>query len=162
LRKLATILLLIIFCNSLFYYGYFSISLLKAKIDAELALAKTTVQGSDDILKVPVSLLQKDEKDEVWYNGNLYDVVERDTAFVFLMQDEQEQNVLTNYGAISVGGHELTAPKMAVTVIDTEHTPKFQLTLSQHDDKIKNCTAANTSPLSTAFPETPFPPPKLA
>ena len=158
MRKLASLLLLTIFCNSLFYYGYFSFSLLKAKIDAELALAKTQV--SDDILKVPVRLLQKDEKDEVWYNGNLYDVVERDTAFVFLLRDEQEQNLLTNYGVISVGGHELTAPKMTVTIIDMEHTTNDRPTSRQHERKA--VPGVNIPPISAENTETPFPPPKAA
>jgi len=97
-RKAATILLLTVFCNSLFYYGYLSCALLKAKLDAKLALARINPRASFDILRVPVSLLQKDESDEVWYNDKLYDVVERDrindTLYVFLERDEQEQNAL--------------------------------------------------------------------
>jgi hypothetical protein len=171
LRKLATILLLTVFCNSLFYYGYFSFSLLKAKLDAKLALAKTSPQASFDILKVPVCLLQKDEMDEVWYNNKLYDVVGRDrindTTYVFLLRDEQEQNVLTcnqkyfqdDCGALD-GGYEVTAIKKAPTVTDTEHVPNYQPTLSQHDCLIKPSPAANKSPLSAVCAETPSPPPR--
>ena len=86
--------------------------MLKAKLDAKITLAKmgpqagsavtnagsAVTQAGSDIIKVPVCLLQKDESDEVWYKDNLYDVVERDrindTNYVFLLQDEQEQNVL--------------------------------------------------------------------
>jgi hypothetical protein len=174
LRKPATILLLTVFCNSLFYYGYFSISLLKAKLDAKIALAKTNPQASSDIIKVPVCLLQKDESDEVWYNDKLYDVAERDrigdTVFVFLLQDEQEQAVLTGNqryfqgsgGVLPDGEHELTVIKKAPTITDTEDLPNYQLTLSQHDYLIGSSPAACKSPLSAVCAETPSPPPKRA
>jgi hypothetical protein len=172
LRKLGTILLLTAFCNSLFYYGYFSFSLLKAKLDAKLALAKTNPQASSDILKVPVCLLQKDESDEVWYNDKLYDVVERDrvndTIYVFLLQDEQEQNILTsnqkyfrdNCGVSSGGGHEVTVINKTPTIIDTEHIPNYPLTLSQYDCLIKSSPAVNKSLLPAVCTETPSPPPR--
>src|SRR5580704_1759368 len=145
LRKLATILLLTVFCNSFFYYGYFSFSLLKAKLAAKLALAKMNPQASFDILKVPVCQLEKDESDEVWYGGKLYDVVQRDrindTLYVFLLRDEQEQNVLTcnqkyfrdNGSAGAYGGHEVTAINKAPTVTDTENMSNYPPTLAQRD-----------------------------
>jgi hypothetical protein len=181
LRKLTTILLLTLFCNSLFYYGYFSFSLLKAKLDAKLALAKMSPQaGSNvfqtgsDILKVPVCLLQKDQSDEVWYHGKLYDVVERDrindTIYVFLLQDEQEQNVLAanqkyfqdNCGALPDGAHEVTGIKKAPTITDTEHIPNYQLPLSRPGCLIGSSPAAGKSRLSAVCAETPSPPPRQA
>jgi hypothetical protein len=116
--------------------------------------------------------LQKDESDEVWYHNKLYDVVERDrindTVYVFLLRDEQEQNILTcnqNYfrddgGALSDGGYTLTTIKKAPAVSDTEHLPNRLLTLSQDDCFIKPSPAANTYPLSAVCAETPSPPPK--
>ena len=67
-------------------------------MEAQLALARVSPQAGPDvsqtgspILKVPVGQLQKDESDEVWYQGKLYDVVERDrindTGYVFLLRD---------------------------------------------------------------------------
>ena len=188
LRKPVTLLLLIVFCNSLFYYGYFSISLLKAKLDARIALAKTNPQagsdviqaGSDviqtgsDIIKVPVCRLQKDESDEVWYNDKLYDVVERDrindTVYVFLLRDEQEQNVLTgnqkyfqdSCGALPAGEHELTVIKKALTIADTEHLTNYRQTLSEHDCLAGSSPAAGKSPLSAVCAEIPSPPPRRA
>lgn len=171
LRKLATILLLTVFCNSLFYYGYFSFSLLKARLEARLALAKMSPQASSDILKVPVCRLQKDESDEVWYNNKLYDVADRerinDTVYVFLLRDEQEQNVLTcsqncfqdDCGVLS-GGHKLKTIKKAPVITDTEHLPNHQLTPSQQD--CPAAPAANKYPLSADCAETPSPPPKQA
>jgi hypothetical protein len=174
LRKLATILLLTVFCNSLFYYGYFSFSLLRAKLEAKLALAKMSPLASSDILKVPICRLQKDESDEAWYNNKLYDVAERDrindTVYVFLLRDEREQNVLTcdqNYfqddiGVLSEGGHNVTTIKKAPTITDTEHISNRQRTLSQYDCLIKPSPAANKYPLSAVCVQTPSPPPKQA
>jgi hypothetical protein len=181
LRKPATLLLLTVFCNSLFYYGYFSISLLKAKLDAGIVLAKMSpqagsdvIQASSDIIKVPVSLLQKDESDEVWYKDNLYDVVERDrindTIYVFLLRDEQEQNVLAgnqkyigeSCGGLPDGEHELTVIKKAPTITDTEHLTNYMLAFSQRDCLAGSAPAAGESPLSAVCAEIPSPPPRRA
>jgi hypothetical protein len=155
--------------------------MLKAKLAAKIALAKMGPQaGSDviqagfDIIKVPVCLLQKDESDEVWYKDNLYDVVERDrikdTNYVFLLRDEQEQNVLAGNqtyfqdtcGVLPDGEHELTAIKKVLTITDTEHLTNYRLTLSQLDC-LAGCRAAtNKSPLSAICAEIPSPPPRQA
>jgi hypothetical protein len=174
LRKPATILLLTVFCNSLFYYGYFSISLLKAKLAARIALAKMNPQAGSDLLKVPVFLLQKDESDEVWYQNKLYDVAERDrindTVYVFLLRDEQEQKIIScnqnylqdNYGPIQDGAHNLTMVKKPPVITDTEHLPSRQLALSPHDRPIIPSLLANNDALSAVCAETPTPPPRQA
>jgi hypothetical protein len=192
LRKPVTLLLLIVFCNSLFYYGYFSISLLKAKLEAKIALAKMgpqagsptmspqagspTIgpQAGSDIIKVPVCQLQKDEKDEVWYNDNLYDVVERDrindTIYVFLLRDEQEQHVLAgnqkyfqnSCGVLADGEHEFTVIKKVPTIIDTEHLTNYMVTFSQRDCLAGSAPVAGKSPLSAVCAEIPSPPPRRA
>lgn len=130
-------------------------------------------QASPDILKVPACRLQKDGSDEVWYNNKLYDVAERDrindTLYVFLLQDEQEQNVLTcnkNYfqndgGALSDGGHKLTTVKKAPTIIDTEHQLCRQPALTD-DYPVKPSLPVDQYPLSAACAKTPSPPPKQA
>lgn len=131
-------------------------------------------QAGSDIFKVPVCLLQKDESDEVWYNDKLYDVVERDrindTLYVFLLRDEQEQNVLTgnqkyfqdSYGVLPNGEHELTVIKKAPTITDTEQLTNDRLTLSQHDCLAGSSPAAGKSPLSAVCAEIPSPPPRQA
>jgi hypothetical protein len=104
----------------------------------------------------------------------LYDVIERDrisdTLFVFLLRDEQEQNVLTSNqkylqgscGVLPDGEHELTGIKKAPIITDTEHLTSYQLKLSQHDGLIKPTPAASKSLLSAVCAETPSPPPKQA
>jgi hypothetical protein len=168
-RKAATILLLTVFCNSFCYYGYLSCALITAKLDARLALARIDPRASPDILRVPVSQLQRDESDEVWYDGKLYDVVERerinDTVFVFLERDEQEQNVLSRQQKCfqdNFGGHELTATKVALPVSDTEPMRNDQRTFTQYVCLIKTSSERSTSSVCTFFSETPSPPPKAA
>jgi hypothetical protein len=160
---------LFLFCNSLFYYSYFSFSLLKARLEAGIALAKTNPQADSEILKVRADLLEKDGSDEVWYQGNLYDVAERDrindTIYVFLLRDEEEQTVLASgffpdNGGLFPGGRELTATKRAPTTTDTEEMPGYALLLSRRDCLPGRASAANTSSLSVVCAETPTPPPR--
>lgn len=166
MRKAATILLLTVFCNSTFYYGYLSCALLKAKLDAKLSLARIDPRAGSGILRVPVSLLQKDESDEVWYDGKLYDVVERDrindTLYVFLERDEEEQAVTFRQQTCFGGGHQLTAVKLALPVSDTECERHDRLALSRHVCMIDLCCAGNTSLIAAVFSETTSPPPKPA
>jgi hypothetical protein len=97
LRKISSILLLIIFCNSCFYYAYFSFSIIEAKIQARAALGNVTDEKT--YFKIPCAQLQKDESDEVWYNNKLYDVAKREsingTGYIYLVRDENEQDILT-------------------------------------------------------------------
>jgi hypothetical protein len=100
LRKISSILLLIIFCNSCFYYAYFSFSIIKAKIQARAALENVTDEKT--YLKIPCSQLQKDESDEVWYNNTLYDVAKRQsingTEYIYIVRDENEEDILKRDG----------------------------------------------------------------
>jgi hypothetical protein len=173
LRKAAIILLLSVFCNSVFYYGYFSYSLLKAKIDAKLALAKIRPQESPDILRVPVCRLERDESDEAWYNGKLYDVIERDrihdTLYAFLLRDEEEQGVLCSNqghfqdtGGFLAWGHEMTAIKIPPAFTDTEQMQDYRLSFRRQDCLIRTFPAPNKSHFSSLRAETPTPPPKQA
>ena len=134
-----------------------------------MALAKINPRASLDILRVPVAQLQKDESDEVWYDGKLYDVAERDriddTLYVFLERDEQEQNVLIRQQKcfpLSAGGHEVTATTMVLPISDTECGRNYQWTLPRNVCLIKRSSSGNTSPVCTVFSETPSPPPKPA
>jgi hypothetical protein len=171
LRKPATILLLTIFCNSLFYYGYFSYSILKAKLNAKVALAKIRPQDCSDILKVPVSRLQKDESDEAWFDGKLYDVAERDrindTVYVFLLRDEEEQGVLyasqryfQGTDAFSGKGHEMAAIRIPPASTDTEQPQDYRLSFWKQVRLIRTFPATKTSTFSSLRAETPTPPPK--
>ncbi len=174
MRKLASILLLTVFCNSLFYYGYFSFSLLKAKLEARLALAKLSPGDSSDILKVPVCRLQRDESDEVWYNNELFDVAERDrindTDYVFLLRDEEEQDLLSfnhNYfkeagRVLPGGGHEVTAVKSPPAFSDIEALRGYVLMLPWNDCLFKASATRQVCRLVAISGETPSPPPRRA
>jgi hypothetical protein len=69
-----------------------------ARLEAARKIADMGEGRSAMLLKVPENKLQKDESDEVWYENKLYDVVKRavirDTQFVFLLRDEEEQDIL--------------------------------------------------------------------
>jgi len=131
-RKLTAIFLLLVFCNNLFYYGYFSISLIRSKIAAALALAKIDPAASTNLLRVAVGRLQKDESNEVWFNNKLYDVVDRertnDTTFVYLLRDEDEQTLVSGNqryweaeaGDIFGKDNNMTPLKMTPAVSDNE------------------------------------------
>ncbi|MBS1915727.1 MAG: hypothetical protein JST87_05580 [Bacteroidetes bacterium] len=100
MRKFCSIILLAVFCNSFFYYSYFSFAIIKAKIEAAIEIRNIDDHQIPFLLKVNVAALQKNEGDEVWYNNQLYDVAERkeinDTGYVFLLRDEDEQNILAD------------------------------------------------------------------
>ena len=97
MRKISSILLLIVFCNSSFYYTYFSFSIIKAKFEAVVAIGNLSTEKT--YFKIRTAELQKDESDEVWYGNKLYDVAKREsvngTEYVYLVRDEEEQDVLT-------------------------------------------------------------------
>ena len=77
--------------------------------------------------------LQKDESGEVWYDDKLYDVVKResvnDTEYVYLMRDEDEQDILTqnsdyfkNDSGIFFGeGYKQTPQKKALGATDNNY-----------------------------------------
>jgi hypothetical protein len=100
LKTVIPVLLSVLLFNSLFYHGYFSIAIIHAKIEAHQNLAQNNDNNSAGIIKVPVNKLDKDEFDEVWFKGNLYDVSGRqiinDTAYVFLINDNLEQQLLAD------------------------------------------------------------------
>ncbi len=166
--------MLTVFCNSLFYYGYFSISLLKSKLEARLVLAKISPQGSSGILKVPAGRLQRDESDEAWYNNELYDVVERDrmndTVYVFLLRDEEEQHVLTlnehyfqDEGALlPAGDHRVMTIKRVPEVTDSENMQSGRFMLLWHNEPLGLPAACNTYLPAAVWAEIPLPPPKQA
>jgi hypothetical protein len=56
---------------------------------------------NDNFLKLPVTALEKDESDEVWYQHNLYDVAKRininGSEYVYLYHDTEEQQLLATH-----------------------------------------------------------------
>jgi hypothetical protein len=172
LRKPATIFLLLIFCNGFFYYAYFSFSITKAKLEAAKKITDLGVEKSDLILKVPVSRLQKDESDEVWFNNKLYDVVDRKKIegvdYVLLLQDEDEQNVLVegnNYFqhdenmTLGKTSNQLSAKKISFKMdhnyfpnLFEEMDPFYLLSIPR--------ACKNKSFLDPASKDVPSPPPK--
>lgn len=100
-------LLLISFLTGLLYYSWLTFALLLSRTHAKNAIATLSGEQSSQLRKIPVAALDEDESDEVWFNGNLYDVVKResihDTGYVFVIQDSDEQEALDN-----ISGHYQT------------------------------------------------------
>jgi hypothetical protein len=98
MKAVAAVLLLIIASNNLFYYVWYQVSMAQVKADMQQTISLFDMGEQDRLLKVPVSELDKDESDEVWYGGNLYDVVKREmgkTNYVYLLEDKKEENILS-------------------------------------------------------------------
>ena len=101
LKKISAFLLTAILCNSVAYYGYFTLSMARVKFEAiqsRLDLDET----APGVLKVAVNKLDKDEDGEVWYQHKLYDVVKRktinDITYVYILHDGDEEQLLTDNG----------------------------------------------------------------
>jgi hypothetical protein len=148
--------------------------MLKAKLAARIALSKLNPQTGSDLLKIPVFLLQKDESNEVWYDNKLYDVAERDrindTVYVFLLRDEEEQNVISNdqnffrdnEGVIPDDTHHLTTVRKVPTITDTERLSSRPLAFLLHDLRTMPSAEAKHNAFSVVSVETPAPPPRQA
>jgi hypothetical protein len=88
----------VLLLNSLFYYCYFSCSVLHAKIETMLAISAMDKRGEGDIVRIAVDKSAKYESDEIWYQEKLYDVLKResvnDTNYLYLLQDKEEERLL--------------------------------------------------------------------
>ena len=95
----ALILLILIICSSVFYYGYFDIMLLCSKNRATQGIATAKYNHSLKLIKVPLNQQDAYSNDEMRIDGNLYDVGERevvnDTLYLSLYHDSDEQSVLS-------------------------------------------------------------------
>jgi hypothetical protein len=171
-RKFSSILLLIIFCNSFFYYTWFYFSIIKAKIEALGAIANCDVEKTS--IKIPVAELQKDESDEAWYNNKLYDVAKResvnDTEYIYLLRDEEEQDVLNDNsdyfkndpGAFLSSGYRLNSQKKAPVITDDNYFISAEKNISFFGYLFKPPTVKNKYCFISFCTDVPTPPPRKA
>jgi hypothetical protein len=172
LRKIASILLLIVFCNSFFYYTYFSFSIIKAKLEAAIAIGNLSAKKT--YIKIPTAALQKDESDEVWYNNKLYDVAQResvnDIEYVFLVRDEEEQDVLTqnsdyfknDTGIFSSGGYKLSQQRKMQPITDNKYVGISSKKIFYFSHLLRPPTVKYTFSFISFCTDVPTPPPKKA
>ena len=165
MKHAVAFILLILLSQSILYYTFFSISLIRTRTAAaELVLqAAENNQSQPYLIKVAVPSLDKDETEEAWYQQQLYDVVSRkvihDTAYVFLLRDAGEQELISdNFNFFNntssstcgmaiicnAGAHSLQGPgDLVYTRVDqagcclvfpAQHTLAFPV----HDQRLKN------------------------
>jgi hypothetical protein len=99
-RIVIRFLIIISFLAGTLYYCWLTFAWLLSRTHAKNAIALSYGEHTPGLKKIPVGELDTDESDEVWFNGNLYDVVKResicDTNYVFVIQDADEQEALDN------------------------------------------------------------------
>jgi hypothetical protein len=90
--------LFLFFLNGLLYCGWLNIKLFLTHKTSQKALSHLSDQQQSEFQKIPAGDLDKDESDEVWFKGKLFDVVKRernnDTEYVYVAPDKDEQDVL--------------------------------------------------------------------
>ena len=170
LRKIASILLLVIFCNSFFYYTYFSVSVIKAKFEASAAIGNSAIDNK--YLKIEVAKLQKDESDEVWYDNKLYDVAKRESVngaeYVYLLRDEEEQDVITknndyfkNDTGIFLGSNDKLSPqKKSQSITDNNYITTYSKKIFRPIRLLRPPTVKYTFCFNSICTDVPTPPPK--
>ncbi len=172
MRKIASILLLIIFCNSFFYYSYFSFSVIKAKFEASSVIGNAA--AGNTYLKVQVANLQKDESDEVWYDNKLYDVAKResinDTAYVYLLRDEDEQDIITqgsdyfknDNGIFLSNGRQLSQQRKSLSITDNLYIIRSTGKIIYPTSLLMPPTVKHIFNFTSLCTAVPAPPPKQA
>ena len=148
--------------------------MLKAKLEAAMAIANTGNETSAAILKIPETKLQKDESDEAWYNNKLYDVVKRekngDTVYVYLLRDNEEQSVLadnSNYFRndsciFSGSGYKENTLKKAPCITDNSYITSSIKKISFHNCISDPATVKNKYYVISFCTDVPTPPPRNA
>lgn len=96
-KRIIRVFLFLFFLNGLLYCGWLNIKLFLTHKTSKNALANFSAQQSE-FQKIATNDLDKDESDEVWFKGQLFDVVKRerikDTEYVYVAPDKEEQDVL--------------------------------------------------------------------
>ena len=172
MRKITSISLLIVFCNSFFYYTYFSFSIIKAKFEASVTISNPGIEKI--YFKIRTAALQKDEADEAWYNNKLYDVAEResinDTEYVYLVRDDQEQDVLiqnseyfrNDLGIFLGSGYILSPQKKSQSITDNNYITASSKKIFWRSYLLCDPGIQYKFKLASFPAEVPTPPPRLA
>jgi hypothetical protein len=144
--------------------------LIKAKIEAAAVIANS--DGETLFIKIPVAALQKDESHEAWYNNKLYDVAKResanDTEYVYLIRDEDEQNVLNDnseYFKNDVGvsldsGYKASPQKKSLSLSDNNYVVSAVKKIFPCDHLFKSLTVKNKYCFTSICTDVPTPPPR--
>lgn len=173
MRKIISILLLITFFNSFLYYIYFSFSIIKVKFESSIAIRNSATEK--DWLKIPVTALQKDESDEVWYLDKLYDVAKRGFVngreFVYVVRDEEEQDMLAKNDDyfkndtgifLSNGNKLISQQKKWQSITDNNYVVTSLKNIFSTYYLLKPTAVKNIFCITSICPDVLTPPPKLS
>jgi hypothetical protein len=98
MKIVALVLLFVISVNSFLCYLYLHVSMIQVKSEAGELISQLEDYDQPGLIKIPSYSLEKDESDEVWYQGKLYDVAKRemirDTEYVYILHDQDEEDLL--------------------------------------------------------------------
>lgn len=103
LRKVFSLFLLSVFVfNIIGYYLIFDISDIQIKNQVAETISKISVISNAKMIKVHLSDIREYDKDEIWYNGKLYDILKKETKndslFIFILNDQKEEDLITDLG----------------------------------------------------------------
>ncbi len=147
--------------------------MVKAKIEAAIAIKNINDQQIPVLLKVPVTRLQKNEGSEVWYNNKLYDVVKseqiNDTGYVYLLRDEDEESILADnsvyftqqMGCFSNGAYLSATIKNKVMITDTNYLVNAIAKLFPCGHFLQSPTVTNKFHFTSVDADVLTPPPKI-
>jgi hypothetical protein len=143
---------------------------------AKFEAIQNTLESNENapgVIKIAVNTLDKDEKDEVWYQHKLYDVVRRksvgDASFVYILHDDQEEQLLAdnyNYfrddnGIFCPADFKIPNSKKTISL------PDYKYVLPGIQKKNISCFTSPTLTVNNEYYsnhfniEVPTPPPKL-
>jgi len=134
LKVIATVLLALLMLNSFFYCLYCNICIWQREAEVKEMVADQNFGGAVTIVKIPSASTgsELETKDELWYNKSLYDVIKRqvvkDTLYVYMVADEEEENFVNRIDAFITAGDECCY-NSACTVHTEKTTVKI---ISQH------------------------------
>src|SRR5579863_2718612 len=90
--------ILVLVCHASLYYIYYFLAMAQAKRHAAMVIHKE--DDAETYLRVPLSSIGDPDEDELWYRGNLYDVVKRacihDTVYLYMYRDREEEDLTTD------------------------------------------------------------------
>jgi len=100
MKLMASIVALAVFVNTC-YYGIYGVMILRAKYRSIQERKAPQQKASYHVLRIPVQESARYTDAELWYRGELYDVVHRticgDSLILELYHDQEEQSVLSSF-----------------------------------------------------------------
>lgn len=100
MKLMASIVALAVFVNTC-YYGIYGVMILRAKYHSLQDRKAPREKTSWQVLRIPVQESPKYTDAEIWYRGELYDVMKRkscgDSLILELYHDQEEQSVLSSF-----------------------------------------------------------------